>query len=324
MPLRWQFLQLWTKKIYRGCGFAIMTGLLDSGVGGLFLLKALCQKGAEKHFIYLADQKHFPYGEKSFSQVRSLVAKNVKFLTDQGACRVVVACNTATAVLKRENKGQSPNKSQGTNKSQSPVPVMGVISASLKQAEKDSQNGRVGVLATKGTVHSQAFLKEKEITAPHLNIYQSACPLLAPFVERVGPVLCSGGLTPAMKSRLFSLLDLYIPPLLHKGVDTIIMACTHYLYLKPMLEQYLPQGIKVVGPVDFLARDFLAVVQEKPQQSGKKREQKLSEEQTILPASSAQVQLFVSGNNTAEYRKKCRKILGPLFTVQEGGDNVPV
>ena len=288
-----------------------MTGILDSGVGGLFLLKALSEKRADTQFIYLADQKHFPYGEKSLSFVRFLVQKNVEFLSNQGAGRIIVACNTASAVLEQESK--------------SPVPVMGVITASLKQAEKDSQNGQVGVLATEGTVRSQAFLREKKNIAPHLNIYQKACPLLAPFVEKVSLALCSGTLMPTAKSRLFSLLDSYLPPLLQKGVDTIIMACTHYLYLKPMLEQYLPKGIKVVGPVDFLIQDFLSMMKRNNKQQLKNMAQwenplsKAQKSQPALPSAPALVHLFVSGEQKEGYKKMCHKMLGSLFTVQRGG-----
>ena len=316
----------------------LMTAVLDAGIGGLLILRALIKKFPKEPFIYLADQKHFPYGDKNSTYIRNLLKENVCFLNHQGAKRVIVACNTASAVLE---------KTAGAY----PIPVTGVILASLKQAQKESQNGKVGLLATTGTVRSQAFLQiatesEARTRSPRpIKIYQQACPLLAPFVEKEGWKLwldhhktlsqkistksrserkvaealspprqagrqagrqglphgvcptefaprglphgvCPTGSVPRSLPHARRLLDRYIPPLLDRGVDTIILGCTHYLYLRPFIEQYLGESQKVVGPEDFIIKEFVP---------------------TLGPAVS--VKLLVSGSNTKSYKNKCQQIL---------------
>ena len=224
-----------------------MIGLFDSGLGGLFLLKELNKKFPNQSFVYLADKMHFPYGDKTSSFLRSLVRENVEFLMSQGAERVIVACNTASAFLEKPESY--------------PVPVMGVIESALKQAEKYSINKKVGLLATEGTVHSRAFLIKEKALNLNLQIYQQACPLLAPFVEKRGWLMThmecdgreeeehffewsvrqkgpekqipshSGGKKERVET-LSLLLEEYLQPLINKGVDTVIPGCTHYLYLK--------------------------------------------------------------------------------------------
>ena len=246
--------------------------------------------------MYLADQKHFPYGDKDSTYIRNLLKENVCFLNHQGAKRVIVACNTASAVLE---------KTAGAY----PIPVTGVILASLKQAQKESQNGKVGLLATTGTVRSQAFLQiatelvAKTKSPRPIKIYQQACPLLAPFVEKEGWKLwldhhktLSQGISTksrsekkvaeALSPQTLRLLDRYIPPLLDRGVDTIILGCTHYLYLRPFIEQYLGGDQKVVGPEDFIIKEFVPTL-----------------------GSAVSVKLLVSGSNTKEYKNKCQQIL---------------
>ena len=243
-----------------------MIGILDSGQGGFFLLHKLYQQFPNQNFVCLMDKAHFPYGEKSQAELRSLLRKNIKFLTQQGAKQVIVACNTASAVLEKP--------------SAYPLPVKEIISASLKQASQYSQNKKVGVLATKGTVESQAFLIKSKKLNQDLHIYQQACPLLAPFVEQFGPLsqregapLSDRGLapfgdekaTPLLKDSLYTiknkkltpLLKQYLEPLVAKGVDTLILGCTHYLYLQKAVEEYLGKEIKVVGPVPSLIQDML-------------------------------------------------------------------
>ena len=257
-----------------------MIGILDSGQGGLFLLHKLYQRFPKQDFVCLMDKAHFPYGEKSPNVLRSLLRKNINFLTQQGVKEVIVACNTASVVLEKP--------------SAYPVPVKEIISASLKQAYQYSQNKKVGVLATKGTVESKAFLIKSKKLNQDLHIYQQACPSLAPFVEQFGPLSQEGvaptterGVAPTTKrgvapttvpmdtskekaipllddslytiqnKKLLPLLNKYLKPLVTKGVDTVILGCTHYLYLQKAVEEHLGKEKKVAGPVPFLIKDML-------------------------------------------------------------------
>ena len=261
-----------------------MIGIFDSGIGGLFLLKELHKKFPKRSFIYLADKAHFPYGEKHPSVVRGLVKKNMEFLVAQGAKKVIVACNTASVTLK---KGDSY-----------PVPVMGVVEASLKQAEKDSCNKKVGLLATRGTVNSQAFLKKAKYLNLNLNIYQQACPQLGPFVEQGGWEISLGQFTSNNMDKtqqLHLLLQEYLQPLIDKEVDTIIMGCTHYLYLESAIRKYIGESRKTVGPLGFLIKELVEMEEnEKHEPRGKV---------------GIKINVFVSGQDK-EFEKQFHQIWG--------------
>ncbi len=261
-----------------------MIGIFDSGIGGLFLLRELHKKFPNQSFIYLADKVHFPYGDKSFSFVRDLVRKNVEFLADQGVKQIVVACNTASATLEKK-------------KSYS-IPVIGIVEASLRQAKKDSCNKKVGLLATVETVKSRAFLKKEKDLNLDLQIYQQACPRLAPFVENGGWAISQGKYTGNNKDKsekLSVFLEEYLQPLIDKGVDTVIMGCTHYLYLESAISQYIGESKKAVGPLEFLVQDLLEVK--------KNESRELQDEEGIT------VNVFVSGQDKG-FEKQFHQIWG--------------
>ena len=277
-----------------------MIGIFDSGLGGLFLLKELNQQLPKQSFIYLADQKNFPYGEKSSSLICSLVKKNIRFLATKRVEHIIVACNTASVHL-------------NNIESSYPIPVTGVIDASLRQAKKDSLNKKVGLLATLGTVKSQAFLKKAEKLNLNLEIYQQACPLLAPFVEQGGWSIflvkeketMSKHQTDTLiekNKELNSLLEKYLQPLINKGIDTVIMGCTHYLYLKPAIQKYIGKNKKVVGPICFLIKDLLEIKKNKKQKE--KNRKTLTKEKN-----NNKINVFINGQNE-DFERQLRQIWG--------------
>jgi len=207
-----------------------MIGVFDSGLGGAFLLKSLIQYFPNQSFIYLADRANFPYGDKKAHIVQDLVRKNINFLFSKGAKKVLVACNTATTVLEKNY----------------PIPVMGVIDASLKKAHQDSINKRVGLLATSRTVNSDFFLNRAKELGLSMVIYQQACPFFSPFIEGELKGYCKD-----------SLIKKYVDPLLDKGVDSIILGCTHYLILKSDIKKYIGKNKKVVDPLQFIKEDLI-------------------------------------------------------------------
>ena len=264
-----------------------MIGIFDSGLGGMFLLKELNKKFQKKSFVYLADRKNFPYGEKNSSLVRSLVRKNVDFLASQRVEHIIVACNTASVVLRNEDFY--------------PVPVTGVIEASLKQAKKNSINKKVGLLATVGTVTSQSFITKAEKLNLNLQIHQQACPQLAPFVEQGGWE--TNNMQNELKNtELHSLLEEYVQPLINKGVDTIIMGCTHYLYLEAAIKKYIGKNKKAVGPLHFLVKDLLEM---------EKNKQYKQQNQKILTTEKKnnKINVFINGQNKG-FEKQLRQIWG--------------
>ena len=250
-----------------------MTGIFDSGIGGLFVLKDLIKQFSNVPFVYLADTKYFPYGEKKLSCIHSLVKKNVEFLLSHGVDNIIVACNTASAVLDNVRYD---------------VPVMGIIEPAIRQAQACSQSGKVVVLATEATVKSCVYLKKNRDLATGLHIYQQACPLLAPFIE--------SGKWKTHQKELWVLLDEYLKPFSNKKVDTIILGCTHYLCLKLLIRKYIGGVMQVVGPVHFLIKHL--------------KERGFCKIKTDIPK---RVPVFVSGNVDEFSKKSSEGFRGLKF-----------
>jgi len=192
-------------------------GVFDSGVGGLTVVSALRRRLPGESILYLGDTARLPYGSKSPETVTRYTRKNIEFLTGRGVKAVVVACNTASALA-------LPNLALQE------VPIWGVIEPGARKAAAVSK-GRVGVIATEGTVRSDAYPRALRALRPDLEILSQPCPLFVPLVEEGwhdDPV------TEEVARR-------YLRPLLDAGVDTLVLGCTHYPLLKPVLQ-------RVVGP----------------------------------------------------------------------------
>lgn len=275
-----------------------MIGIFDSGIGGIVLLKALSKKMPRESFVYLADTVNFPYGEKPSSTIHTLVKKNLDFLIAQKAKQIIVACNTASITLESQNSY--------------PVPVMGVIEASLKQANKHSLNKKVGLLATTATVKSEIFMKKAQKLNLNLEIYQQACPLLAPFVEQGAWILNqehnnNQEQIKIQKKKILPLLQEYLNPLISQGADTIILGCTHYLYLKSVIQKYLGENKKAIGPIDFLVKELL----ERKERNSKVRVNHQETEKKEKPI----VNFFINGKNT-HFAKQCHRVWGKQRSIK--------
>ena len=263
-----------------------MIGIFDSGIGGIVLLKALKKRIPKESFVYLADRTNFPYGENKSSAINNVVRKNMEFLMAQKSEQIVIACNTASVTLKSKNSY--------------PIPVKGVIEASLKQASRSSVNKKIGLLATRATVKSKIFLKRAKKLNLNLQIYQRACPLLAPCVEQ-GAWMLNKEYTKANQTykdqikiqnkKILPLLQKYLDPLMKKGVDTIILGCTHYLYLKSAIQEYMGENKKAIGPINCLIEDLLNT----------ERFTKNRKENTI--------NIFINGKNI-KFAEQCHQIWG--------------
>lgn len=221
-----------------------MTGVLDSGVGGLFVLRDLIHQFPGEQFIYLADTKNFPYGQKSSEELKSLVKNSINYLILKGAGRVVVACNTACSVL---------DSQAAYSLSSGKALVYGIVRPSLLQAQKRSQTRKVGVLATELTARSEVFLTEAEKCVPDLHLQVQPCPGLASMVEEYLLKITDPGFkdSPAGQ-RLKECLTKPLDTLVKGGVDVVLPGCTHYLYLTDMMLRYFKENhlkITVADPV---------------------------------------------------------------------------
>ncbi|MDR3055578.1 MAG: glutamate racemase [Zoogloeaceae bacterium] len=206
-------------------------GVFDSGLGGLTVLQALRARLPGEDFIYFADTRHLPYGDKpeSFIQARSQAIAAA--LAARGAKAVVVACNTATAAAAELVRASIPK------------PVV-ALEPAVKPAAALTKSGVLGVLATTRTLTSQRFAHLVKTYAHHLTVLPQACPGLAEAIETEGP----------QSASVERLLDTYVPPLAHAGVDVVVLGCTHYPWVKEGIAARLPSGVTLVDTGEAVAR----------------------------------------------------------------------
>lgn len=199
-------------------------GIFDSGVGGLTVVRAIQDLLPAESILYLGDTARVPYGSKSPETIRRFAAEDTRFLLEQGVKAIVVACNTATAHALPSLRDQF----QG--------PIIGVIEPGIEAALADPAAQRVGIIATRGTIRSHAYQHALALRRPDLLILDQAAPLLVPLVEEDWLD------HPATESILRSYLD----PMLARGIDTLLLACTHYPLLIPLLHRVLGQSVRLV------------------------------------------------------------------------------
>jgi glutamate racemase len=203
-------------------------GVFDSGVGGLTVVRALQRLLPAESILYLGDTARLPYGTKSASTVLAYSRKNVGFLVDRGVKGVVIACNTASAVAAREL--------------QPPVPLWGVLRPGARHAAVLSK-GRVGVIATESTVSSDAYGRALRELRPDLEVTSLACPLFVPLVEEGwydDPVA-------------LEVARRYLAPLRDHGIDTLVLGCTHYPLLAPVIRRVMGESVVLVDSADAVA-----------------------------------------------------------------------
>ncbi|SDT28800.1 glutamate racemase [Pseudomonas oryzae] len=209
-------------------------GVFDSGVGGLSVLGELRARLPRESLLYVADSGHVPYGEKSPDYIRERCRRIADFLLTQGAKALVVACNTATVAAVGELRERHPG-----------LPIVGMEPA-VKPAAAATRSGVVGVLATTGTLRSARFAALLDRFASDVRVVTQPCPGLVECVEQ-------GALTaPATRT----LLEAYVQPLLAQGCDTLILGCTHYPFLKPLLRQLVPSGVELIDTGAAVARQL--------------------------------------------------------------------
>jgi glutamate racemase len=199
-------------------------GVFDSGVGGLTVVRALRELLPQESIIYLGDTARVPYGSKSPDTIRRFSVEDTQFLINHGVKAVVVACNTATA--------HALPLLQATFR----VPVIGVIEPGVEATLADGRAERVGIIGTAGTIRSSAYQYALAMRRPGLQIHAVATPLLVPFIEE--------GWTEHPSLKL--VLKEYLDPLLEKGIDTLMLGCTHYPLLMPVLKKMLGRKVRLV------------------------------------------------------------------------------
>jgi glutamate racemase len=206
-------------------------GVFDSGVGGITVLRALTEKWPGEKFLYLADTARLPYGAKSSDTIEQYFIQNLKFLLKEGVKAVVVACNSASSVLMKK-------------KIPSPVPIFNVIHPGARLAAAATRTGHIGVVGTRATMLSEAYVQAIKELSPEANVYQQACPLLVPLVEENW---VDDPLTNMVIYR-------YMQTLLKHPIDTLVLGCTHYPVLKKAFKNVVGASVELVdSPMGIIA-----------------------------------------------------------------------
>ncbi len=230
-------------------GLAAPIGLFDSGVGGLTVLREVIRQLPQCDTIYLADSAHCPYGPRPGQEIRSLSEEITRYLLDRGAQAIVVACNSASAAALSHLRARFPA-----------VPFVGMVPA-VKPAVALTRTGTVGVLATPTTLKGQLFSDVVARFGGGVRVVTQACPGL---VEQIEAGDLAGPATEALVRR-------YLEPLLREGADTIVLGCTHYPFLAPLIQEVMGPEVRVVDPSEAVARQVQRVLGERAGQGRGKR-----------------------------------------------------
>lgn len=219
-------------------------GLLDSGVGGLTVVRAVLDLLPHETLHYIGDTAHAPYGPRPAHEIRSLAADLADQLLDDGCKAVVIACNSAAAA-----------GADTVIRACTDVPVLEVITPAARRALAATRTGRIGVIATVATVAAGAYPRAIRALAGSdgPEVVQQACPSFVDFVEH--------GLTTGR--QITGLAQAYLDPLQRAEIDTLVLGCTHYPLLAPVLQQIVGDDVTLVSSAEETARDLAAVLAER-------------------------------------------------------------
>jgi len=218
----------------------IKIGVFDSGFGGLTVLKALLQLVPEADYLYFGDTARLPYGSKSLETVARYACEAARFLEQQGAQLLVVACNTATALAIDQIRATAS------------INVVGVVDPGAQQARTSTQAGKVIVLGTEATVASHAY--RSALAKLGIESREKACPLLVPLIEE-------GWVDHKVTEEV---ARIYLGEAFSEGfraADVLLLGCTHYPLIKPLLQRIAPPGVTLVDSAESVAAAVRELVQ---------------------------------------------------------------
>lgn len=211
-------------------------GIFDSGVGGLTVARAIIDQLPDEPVLYVGDTANGPYGPLPIAQVRAHALAVADDMVERGVKALVIACNTATAACLRDARERYP------------VPVVEVILPAVRRAVATTRSGRVGVIATRGTITSRAY--DDAFAASTVELTTGACPRFVDFVER--------GVTSGR--QVLGLAQAYLEPLQQADVDTLVLGCTHYPLLSGVVQLVMGDGVTLVSSAEETAKDVLKVL----------------------------------------------------------------
>jgi len=249
-------------------------------VGGLSVLRALRSALPNENVLYLADQAHIPYGPKSKEEIRGFAFEITRFLMSQGAKLIVVACNTASAATLYALREAFPSTS-----------FVGMEPA-VKPAAEITRTGKVGVLATPTTFSGDLYASVVERFAQHVTIYKSTCPGLVEEIE-------VGNLETPKTRRI---LEEALAPMIEAGIDTVVMGCTHYPFVIPLIEEITGPAVRTIDPAPAIARQAQRL---------------LEAEGLLVPSESPGKMTFYTSGDPKKFAELLPKLLGETGSVQQ-------
>ena len=215
-------------------------GVFDSGIGGLTVVRALMRELPQENILYFGDTARVPYGVKSADTIAQYALQITDFLLERRVKLLVVACNTMAAVATRMIRALSP------------VPVLDVIEVGAQVAVRNTNNRRIGVIGTIATIGSRAYDQAIQSHSPDAIIYSQPCPLFVPLVEE-------GWLDHPVTVLT---AQEYLAPLLTQNIDTLVLGCTHYPLLQPLLERVAGDKVRLVDSACAIAAQAAKQLQE--------------------------------------------------------------
>ena len=248
-------------------------GIFDSGIGGLTVARAVFEQLPRESTVYFGDTARVPYGPKSPETVRRYSLEILRWLLEQRVKAVVIACNTSTA------------HALETLQAESPVPVIGVIEPGAKAAAAEANGRPIGVIGTAGTIASNAYAKAIRRVRPDAAVEQKACPLFVPLVEE--------GWFEHPAADLIA--KEYLGPLGAAGVGSLVLGCTHYPLLRPLLQRVMGPDVRLIDSGEETARAVAAVLRERGLEA---------------PEGSAAAHRFVVSDDEARFRQVGARFIG--------------
>ena len=206
-------------------------GVFDSGLGGLTVAREVLRRLPNEPLIYFADNAYVPYGPRPMEQIREFAEGIIRFLDGQGAKVIIAGCNMSSAILWESGPPEAE------------VPIVELLSGAAREAALVTRNRRVGVIATEGTVASGAYPGAIWREGPDVEVFQQACPSLVPLVEQ-GELESKGAVAE---------VERYLAPLLDEGIDTLVLGCTHYPLLEPVIRRIAGDEVRLVDPAHAVA-----------------------------------------------------------------------
>jgi glutamate racemase len=207
-------------------------GIFDSGIGGLTVVREMLNHAPAESIVYFGDTARVPYGTKSDKAVQSFAFQDTRFLLRHDVKMIIVACHTVSSIALARLKESFP------------IPIVGVVEPGVDGALGATRNGRIGVIGTRATIMSRAYEKNFAAAGREVKIFTQACPLFVPLVEEGW---LDGDVTLLVAER-------YLEPLRRNGIDTLVLGCTHYPLLKPVLQKVMGENVTLIDSAEETAK----------------------------------------------------------------------